>query len=173
MTKACIASETWSKAQAEEDDRLTDSAAPSCSCSHLASQPVSCQKTTTTLTASVPDGTTNRKDNNSTPPAQWGRQENELEERRHTRHNTQHRQIDPHSRCYCYQHTRLPPAENSSQRDGEGRWAGKTKATGRRYDSGGGGQRTDGTEAGTGGHPPDGHTKEETLSWWGGELFDE
>ena len=28
MTKACIASETWSKAQAEEDDRLTDSAAP-------------------------------------------------------------------------------------------------------------------------------------------------
>ena len=114
MTKACIAPESRSKAEAEEDDRLTDSAAPAHTwrpnqsrvrkqLPHSLHPCPMAQQIAKRTTALLP---------------QWRRQQQSRknEDTRDTTHNTQHRQIDPLSHCYCYQHTRLPPAEDSSQR---------------------------------------------------------
>ena len=128
MTKACIASESWSKAEAEEDDRLTDSAAPTHTwrpnqsrvrkqLPHSLHPCPMAQRIAKTTTALHPHSGGDKKTS----------RKNEVT--RDTTHNTQHRQIDPLSHCYCHQHTRLPPAEDSSQ--GRRREVGgKTKATG-------------------------------------------
>ena len=137
-------------------------------------QPVSCQETTTTLTASVPDGTTKLQRQQQHSNRTVGRQEKESEERRHTRHNTQHTtQTDRSTQSLLL----LPKHSAATSRgqfaeSAKGGGRGKQKRQDRRHDSGGGGQRAGGTEAARR-VPPDGHTKEETLSWWGGELFDE
>ena len=115
MTKACIASENWSKAEAEEDDRLTDSAAPS----HAPCSNQSCVR------KPLPHSRIRARWHNKTQRQQHhsirtvGEAKNmswKNEDTRDTTHNTQHRQIDPLSHCYYYHHTRLPQAGDSSQR---------------------------------------------------------
>ena len=122
MTKACIASETWSKAQAEEDDRLTDSAAPARTSrpnqSRVRKQlphslhpcPMAQQIAKTTTALHLHRGGGNQR---------VGR--TKTHETRHTTHNTQHTtQTDRSTQPLLLlptrsQHARLPPAENSSQ----------------------------------------------------------
>ena len=162
MTKACIAPETWSKAEAEEDDRLTDSAAlahtPCPNQSRVRKQlphslhpcPMA-QLIATTTTALHP----HRRGGNKTS-------------RRTKTHETQPttRSTDRSTQPLLLLLTHSAAtsrAQFAETAKGGGR---KTKATGqttRQWREGG--QRTDGAETETGGHPPDGRTKEKTLSW--------